>query len=129
MKTNRAFSNPGTGAQLPGPCVPVGLFLQPAQVTLNGTPALERTIWFAPPHFGVICKSVGSAFLHLLQVVDEDVKEERPWSTPLVTDLQVVQTTSHHLLIPTIQPVSFWTKGCLKNVHKRDKQRFGNLFL
>lgn len=93
-----------TGASCPGATfgfgavelheVPVGLFLQPVQVPLNSSTALE-----SPLQFGVICKVKKSA-LHFLQSSEKQVKQDQfqdrlTWysDTRLQLDYSLLSTT------------------------------------
>lgn len=72
--------------------VAVSLFLQLAQVPLNGSPALECV--HCSPQFGAICTCGRNAPPPLLQTTHKDVKldtsQDRPLhSVPLVTAMQV----------------------------------------
>lgn len=71
--------------------VPVGPFLQPAWVPLDGTPALQRI--YCSAQFEVICKLDKSALHYHLQITDKDVKPDRhqcrPLWYPLLTGIHV----------------------------------------
>lgn len=69
--------------------VPVGPFLQPAWVPLDGSPALQHI--YCSPQLEVICKLDKSALYYHLQVTDNGVKPDRsqcrPMWYPLVTGI------------------------------------------
>lgn len=95
--------------------VPVSPFLQPVKVPLDGS----KTLWCigCSSQFGVISKLAESPLCPIIQMINEDVKEDQFQYQPLRYTASYwppaqLHATGCHPLGPSIQPV-FNPLGCL----------------
>ncbi|KAK4825284.1 LOW QUALITY PROTEIN: hypothetical protein QYF61_026129 [Mycteria americana] len=94
--------------------IDLGPSIQPVQVLLQSLPTLKQIN--TPAQLGVICKLAESALDPFIQIIDKDIKQNRPQHRALGNTTcdwppTGVNSIHHHSLGPAIQPVLYPAKS------------------